>query len=151
MSQSSLTGSDTIKINGRILTAFGDGDVANLEYPNDIATVKTGKDGNSVMAPNASGAQADLTLRLLRGSNDDKFMNGLLTQQTADFASMVLIDGLFVKRVGDGRGNVSQDAIVASAGVFSKNVAAKSNVEGDTDQSLAIYTLKFANAARVIA
>jgi hypothetical protein len=148
MSVVSLTGQDTVVIAGRVLTDFGDADNATLEFPNELAAVKVGKNGNAIYALNATGRMADVVLRLIRGSDDDSFLNTLLAIQNADFARTYLLSGQFVKRVGDGAGNVASDTYFVGGGIFSKAVSAKSNVEGDTEQSLAIYTLKFANADR---
>ncbi len=145
-----MTGADTIKINNRILADLADGDCIALTYPNDIANVKTGKNGNSLFALNESGKQAEVMLRLIRGSADDKFMQNLLANQQNNFAGFILMIGEFTKRVGDGAGNVTGDTYIVSSGVFSKQVEAKSNVEGDTEQSISVYHLKFANAPRAI-
>ena len=37
-----------------------------------------------------------------------------------------------------------------SGGVFMKQVEGKSNVEGETEQSIAVYAIKFSNAPRVL-
>jgi hypothetical protein len=146
----SLTGQDTVYLGGRVFLDFADADNASLTFPNDIAAVKTGKNGNSLYALNASGKQADLVLRLIRGSGDDLFLNFLLALQNADFPSTVLLDGQFVKRLGDGFGNISSDTYQCTGGIFSKQVEVKSNSEGDTEQSLSIYNLKFSNAERSV-
>lgn len=150
MSTVSMTGADTIKINNRIFADLADGDCVVLAFPNEKATLKTGKNGNTIYALNESGKQAEITLRLVRGSSDDKFMSGLFAQQENDFASFTLMIGEFVKRIGTGQGGVIADTYVLSGGIFSKHIEAKSNVEGDTEQSISIYNLKFAKAARVI-
>lgn len=143
-----LTGNDTIQIAGRVLKNFGDGDVVKLTFPNDLTAVKTGKNGNSVFNLMASGQQSDVELRLIRGSDDDAYMNGLLAQMRADLPSFELMDGYFVKRIGDGNGNVTFDTYLLAGGVFSKLPEAAENTEGATDPALAIYRLKFANSKR---
>lgn len=150
MSTVAMTGSDSAKINNRILSDFATGDYAALTFPNDIAAVKTGKNGNSVYSLNSTGDQADLVLRVIRGSPDDKFLNNLLAIQQNSFASFVLMQGEFVKRVGDGQGNVTNDTYITAGGIFSKRIEAKANAEGDTEQSVAVYHLKFANAPRIL-
>lgn len=150
MSTTSLTGKDTIKINGRILNDFGDGDTAVLDYPNDLSAIKTGKSGNSIIAFNYSGLQCEVTLRLLRGTSDDKFMNNLLALYKNNPAIFSLMQGEFDKVVGDGQGNVSTDTYVMSGGVFKKNVAVKENADGDTEQAISVYALIFTNAPRSI-
>ena len=138
-----LTGNDTLKIKGRILADLADGDFANLSFPNDIAALKTGKDGNTVYALNETGRQAELAIRVLRASSDDKFLNSLLAAQRNDFSGFVLMDGEVIKRVGDGEGNVTDDTYLLTGGIFTKNGEAKSNSEGDTEQSVSVYPIQF--------
>lgn len=145
-----LSGSDTININNRVLVDLADGNCAELTFPNDIANVKTGKNGNSIYGLNESGKQAELKLRILRGSADDKFLNNLLAQQQANFAGTILMIGQFIKKIGDGLGNITSDTYITSGGVFTKQIEAKTNVEGETEQSISIYTIKFTNAPRVL-
>ena len=144
----SLTGNDTFVLNGRVLTNFADADNGTVSFPNDIAAVKTGKNGNAIFAENKMGLQAETTLRLIRGAADDVYLNDLLAQQLQDFAAFVLMTGQFVKRVGDGQGNIQNDTYLLAGGVFVKQPEAKSNAEGDTEQSLTIWHLKFSNVGR---
>jgi hypothetical protein len=150
MATIAMSGNDTITINNRILADLADGDAVTLTFPNEIAQVKTGKNGNSIYGLNESGKQADLVMRLVRGSADDKFMNNLLVQQQANFAGVVLMFGEFVKKIGDGKGNIASDTYITSGGIFTKQVEGKSNVEGDTEQSVAIYHIRFSNSPRAI-
>lgn len=151
MSTVALSGADTVMINNRIFADLADGEVAGLTYPNGISNVKTGKNGNSIYSLNESGKQCDFKIRVIRGSADDKFLNNLLAMQQANFAGFVLMIGEFVKKIGDGRGNIASDTYIMSGGVFEKQVEAKSNVEGDTEQSVSTYAIKFSNAPRIIA
>lgn len=150
MSTVALSGSDTISINNRILVDLADQNVSELDYPNDIAVVKTGKNGNSIYSFNATGKICEAKVRLIRGSSDDKFMNNLLAQQQANFAAFILMIGEFIKQIGNGAGGIALDTYIMSGGVFTKQIPAKDNVEGDTEQSVSMYTLKFTNAPRVI-
>lgn len=150
MSTIALSGADTLMLNNRVLADLADGEVAVLSFPTDIANVKTGKNGNSIYGLNETGKQADLKIRVIRGSADDKFLNNLLVQQQANFAGTILLIGQFVKKIGDGAGNIASDTYIMSGGVFTKQVEAKSHVEGDTEQSVSIYQIKFSNAPRAI-
>lgn len=150
MPATSLTGKDTIKINGVILRNFGDGDTAKLTFPNELMTVKTGKNGNSIYAANASGLQCNLELRLLRGKDDDKFLLNLLSSQLNSGASFALLSGEFTKNIGDGNGNVTSDIYIMSGGVFASVPEVMENVDGDTNQALTLWKLKFTNAPRAI-
>jgi hypothetical protein len=150
MATIALSGNDVVQINDRILADFADGNCAELTFPNDIANVKTGKNGNSIFGLNEQGRQCEFKLRLIRGSADDKFMNGLLATQQAGFSAFVLMIGEFIKKLGDGQGNVASDTYITAGGVFTKQVEAKMNVEGEAEQSVSMYSIKFASVARVI-
>ncbi len=150
MSTIALSGDDTVNINGTVLSDLADGNCVELTFPNDIANVKTGKNGNSIYGLNESGKQCEVKLRIIRASADDKLLNNLLAQQQANFAGTVLVTGQFIKKIGDGQGNITSDTYIMSGGVFTKIPEAKTNVEGETEQSVAMYTLKFSNAPRVL-
>lgn len=145
-----LSGQDTIIIQNQVIQALADQNVVELTFPNDIATVKTGKNGNSIFGYNATGQNADVKVRTIRGSADDQFLNNLLSQQQANFSGATLLSGEFIKKLGDGSGNITNDTYVLSAGVFQKQVGAKSNVDGDTEQSVSEYMIKFASVVRVV-
>jgi hypothetical protein len=145
-----LTGADSIVINGRTITAVCDGDVFTLTYPDNLVEVTVGKNGNAIYALNASGVKAEVELPLIRGSDDDKYFNSLLLSQIRDFSSITLLTGTFQKRIGDGAGNISGDVYTLAGGVLSKNIDAKSNVSGDTEQGKAVYMIIFGNAPRAI-
>lgn len=150
MKSVSLTGNDTLKLRDRVFADFADADYATLTFPNDIAALKTGKDGNTIYALNETGRQSELVIRVLRGSSDDKFLQNLLAAQRNDFSGFVLMEAELVKRVGDGQGNITTDTYLSTGGVFTKNVEVKSNAEGDTDQSVSVYTIMFGNNTRTL-
>ena len=150
MSKIALSGNDTVVLNNQPLSDFADGNCVELTFPNDLANVKTGKNGNAIFGFNASGVQAECKLRLIKGGNDDKFLLNLLAQQNANFAGTVLLTGVFTKKLGDGQGNVTSDTYILAAGIFQKIPEGKSNVEGETEQSIAMYSMKFASAVRVL-
>lgn len=151
MSVFRLSGQDTIKINSRLLTDFPDGDVCKVTYSTDIVTVKTGKNGNAIFASNESGQQATMELRVLRGSDDDKFLNSLISDYRNAPTKFVLMTGELIKQIGDGAGNLVADTYILSGGVFTKLVEGVSNVEGDVQQSVSMYTMQFASSPRAIA
>lgn len=150
MSTIALSGNDTIMVNNTLLPDLADGDVVDLTFPNDIANLNTGKNGNSIYGLNESGKQCMVKVRVIRGSTSDKFLNGLLSAQQNNFAGTVLMIGEFVKKIGDGAGNILSDTYIMSGGIFSKIPEAKSNVQGDAQQSVAVYEMKFSNAPRIL-
>lgn len=150
MATISLTGKDTIQINDRVFDNVGDGEVATLTFPNELVGLKIGKNGNAIYALNETGKEVDFDLRVLRGSADDKFLNSLKLTMERDFAAFTTLTGEIVKRIGDGDGNVSNDTYTLSGGVFKQSIDVTSNVEGDTEQAISLYRLKFTNGARAI-
>lgn len=150
MGSVSLSGADVININGRILNDLADQNPVDLTYPNDIVGVKAAKNGNTIYAFNNMGRLAECKLRVLLGSDDDKFLNSLLQTQINDFSGFTLLTGQFSKRVGDGQGNISTDVYQLSGGVIKKNVEAKTAAEGDTDQSVAEYMITFGYTSKSI-
>jgi hypothetical protein len=145
-----LSGNDTAVLNNHLFSDFADQNCVELTFPTEIASVKTGKNGNSIYGLNETGKQSEVKWRLLRGSADDQFLNNLLVQQQSNFAGFPLMQGTFIKKIGDGLGNITSDTYIMSGGIFTKQVDAKMNVEGDTEQSIVIYTMKFSNAPRAI-
>lgn len=144
-----LSGNDTITIIDRILTDLADGNCVELTFPNEIAVPTIGKNGNAIYGLNTTGQMTEVKLRILRGSGDDQYLMGLLNQQQLNFAGTVLITGEFIKKMGDGLGNITSDTYLMSGGVFTKIPEGKTNVAGETEQSVAMYTLKFANSPTV--
>ena len=147
----SLTGEDVTTINGRNMRDLADGDCVSIEVPNNIAEGKVGKNGNIIISLNATGKTVNVTMRLLAGSADDKFMNSLLAQYIQDSAAFSLLTGQFVKRVGDGDGNISNIIYGFDKGYIQKMPVVKENKEGDTEQSVAVWMLSFPNTNRAIA
>lgn len=145
-----LTGEDTIILNEAVLTDLADGDVGTLDFPNDIMAMSTGKNKNTIFAKDESGCNAELVIRVPRGSSDDKRLNGLFQAQENNFTGFVLLSGAVVKRLGDGAGNITYDTYPLEAGMFRRAVDVASNVNGDTNQGVSIYTIRFALATRAL-
>jgi hypothetical protein len=150
MGSFSLLGTDTIKIGERVLADFGSGEVAKISYPTELATVKTGKNGNTIFVQNASGFQASLEVKVIRGSADDKALQSLLTSYRSNPTAFVLQNAELSKKIGDGTGVVSADTYVLTGGIPTKQVEVTVNVEGDTEQAISSYTFVFAVSDRAI-
>ena len=98
----SLNGNDTISINGILQTDLADGDVGSLTFPNEFVTMKPGKNNNTIIAFNAMGQLAELTLRLIRGSVNDQYVNAAYRQFVNSPATFNLLEASVVKLIGDG-------------------------------------------------
>lgn len=145
-----VTSNDTLTLNGHVFNDLSVDDVTSITFPNTLINMKTGKNGNTIFAQNAQGQNADLVIRLNRGSTDDQFLQGIISASPNDFPATQLLTGTFVKRLGDGQGNVLSDTYTLQGGVISKQIDGKENVSGDTTQAEAVYNIKFAQASRNI-
>jgi hypothetical protein len=153
MAAVTLSGTDTIIINTYTLVNLADGNCGNLTFPNKIANAKIGKDGNALIAQNQTGKLAELELRILRGSPDDVFLNGLLNAQVTSFVAFPLLIGQVVKHLSSNSivGGIStnqsiSDAYSLSGGYFSSLVPVIVNPEGDTGQAVSVYKLEWVSA-----
>lgn len=146
---SAVAGKDVLIINGQVLTGFADADAIKLEPQGPIAQMKVSKDGNSIYSMQYSGIVAKLSLRLVRGCLDDQTLNGLLQQWIADPSIFPLMSGSYVKRIGDGKGNVVSEVYQLAGGVFEAIPSGTSNMDGSTEQSVTTYTFLFRNDARL--
>ena len=99
-----LTGNDSLILNDRVIKELSDGSTIEVSYQNDRIGMSTGKNNNTVIAENRQGLNASLTLRVVRGGADDRWLNGLSIQQDKDLPSFNLINGSFTKRIGNGQG-----------------------------------------------
>lgn len=145
-----LTGNDSFILNDRVLTELTDGSTVEVAYQNDRVGVSTGKNNNTVFSENRTGTNAVATLRVVRGSKDDVFLNGLSIQQDRDLPSFTLMNGSFSKRVGDGTGVVKFDNYVLLGGAFQRFPDVQENLVGETEQGTTVYTIIFAIAQRAI-
>ena len=146
----SLNGSDVININGTLQRDFADGDVGVLTLPNELVQMKPGKNGNTVIAFSATGQLGELTLRFIRGSFNDQYINAQYRAFVFDPASYVTMEAVVTKQIGDGNGNITSDSYNLTGGVIQSIPEVKSNVEGDTDQGVTIWKLRFAKVERQV-
>ena len=150
MSVYALTGNDSFILNDRVLNDYTDGSTVEIAYDNDRVGMSTGKNNNTVYSDNRQGSNATVTLRIIRGSKDDKWLNGLSIEQDKDLPSFAVMNGSFTKRVGDGLGNVTFDNYVLLGGVFLRYPDVQENLQGETEQGTAVYQLRFARAQRAL-
>ena len=138
-----LTGQDTVVLWGRVISDFADGDVATISVDNNIANSVVGKNGNMIIAKDEQGKKCTITVRLLKGSGDDSFINSYYKSYEADSALYILGNGNIAKRLGDGNGNVTFDTFYLKALHFTRPpYDVTSNVNGSTDQAVTVYTMQ---------
>lgn len=147
----SLTGNDTFTLDTYgPLTEMADGSIVSIEFGNAKTGHTTGKNGNTVFATDKQGENAAVTLRIMAGGKDDTYLNGRSIDQDRDLPTFPLLTGTFSKRVGDGTGKVKFINYNLLGGVFENNVDTQENLQGETEQGIAIYRLWFAQAQRAL-
>lgn len=150
MATFTITSDDTLSLYDRVFSDFADGDTSSVAFPNNFVEAKTGKNKNTIFAKNEAGNNATLTLRLIRGSSDDEFMQRQIAAMEQDFVTTLLATGEFVKRLGDGQGNVKRDVYTMLGGMVQRKPDGRENVDGAIDQGIVTYIVVFANVSRSI-
>ena len=150
MGATTLVGHGTFVIDGTILTDVADGDYATLAFDADLINMKVSKDGNVIYALNETGNKVKTTLRIQLGSGTDSFLNSKLANMKSNLAGFTLMSGSFTLRSGDGAGKTRDIVYQLANGVFIRWPNAKTNAEGDTEQSVAVWTIDFLNQSRSV-
>lgn len=150
MATYALTGNDTLTIDNRVFKDFADGATISITFPNEKTGETTGKNSNTIFATNEQGKNVNVELRILAGSSDDIYLNGRSIDQDRDLPTFVLLTGTFSKRIGDGQGNVHYINYSLKGGVFKNGIDGNENLQGETEQGIAIYRLFFAEGERAI-
>lgn len=148
------TGQDTIILedyNGKwVLTGLGKGTVAELNAPNELGTVDTGYNGNSLGSHNEPGRQRELTLRLVKGCSDDKRLNNNYNLWKDRSDSFVPLRGYFTKLIKNAYGANTYDTVECYFGLPSGQPTQQTVTDGNTDQVESVYVIKFGNSKRVM-
>ena len=145
-----LTGNDTFILNDRVFNDMADGSTISITFPNEKTGHTTGKNGNTIYSTDKQGLNAECELRLIAGSADDIWLNGINIEQERDLPTFTLLNGSFSKRIGDGNGKVKFINYVLLGGVVRQNIETSENLQGETEQGIAVYRLFFAQAERAI-
>lgn len=150
-----ITGKDSLTLNiageAVVISDLSFGDGSKIEFPNELSVIKTGKDGNSVIALNNSGINSKLTLRLPIGSPSDKKLQSALSLWLSSPTTFTAISGTFIKKAGDGLGNEISPTYTLLGGVPLKVPGASYNSDGDSEQGVSTWEMIFCSAARSIA
>ena len=148
------TSVDTICLedyNGKwILTDLADGVVAELNAPNELSTMTTGYNGNSLGSHNEPGRQRELTLRLVKGSSDDKRLNANYNLWKDRSDSFLPLKGFFTKLIKNEAGSNTLDTVECYFGLPTGQPTQSSVMDGNTEQVVSIYTIRFGNSKRVM-
>lgn len=131
-----------------VLSDFADGTVAELSAPNELSSMTTGYNGNSLGAHNEPGRQRELTLRVVKGSSDDKRINSnynLWKNRDIRFKPLSMT---FTKNVAHEDGSITNDKVTCYFGLPTGQPVQMSDMAGNTEQVVSIYTIRFGNSER---
>ena len=131
-----------------VLTDFADGTVAELSAPNELSSLTTGYNGNSLGAHNEPGRQRDLTLRIVKGSGDDKRLNANYNLWKNRDIRFKPLSFAFTKNVMHEDGSVTNDKVTCYFGLPAGQPVQMSDMAGNTEQVVSIYTIRFGNSER---
>lgn len=145
-----LTGSDDLFLNNRQFKDFSNNSTITITFPNEKISLSTGKNGNTILSENKQGENVQVELRIVAGSDDDIWLNGLNVQQSTDLPGFAMLNGSYSKRIGDGSGNVRRVNYALQGGFFRQNVNSQEKTAGDAEQGTAVYKLIFASGSRTI-
>ena len=154
-----VTGNDIVQIGLSAsglttITSFADGDYARVTFPNDIMNFTIGKNRNMIAAYNAMGTLAEMELRLLRGSKEDKFLQDRFPNFATDKLNFNFIFAKIIKDLGVSNEGSEvariEETYTLSNGIISKAPEIVSNVSGSTDQGVVVWQIRFAEFTRTV-
>lgn len=141
-----FTGADSLAITKDTLTRnlknFAQGAIAQVTFNNDIANSDVAKDGG-IVSPDVRGGLAELTVRLLAGSDDDNFFLNEIASYRQNSSGYIMLGATFIKNFGDGRGNVSKRTYTLNGGAVSRIPQFTTDVNGDVEQAINVYLIRF--------
>lgn len=143
MATFSLTGDDTISLNvaPNLTNDLADGDAVILTVPNDLVNMNVGKNQNAIYAKDENGSRFEMEIRVLRGTGSDANLLEKYLATRANFSGSTFITGQFVKHFGNGLGSVQAYTYTVGGGMIRKAPEMKTNVNGDTEQSVTVYQI----------
>lgn len=145
MTIETLSGKDSLILDGELIEDGADADCVTIEFPNDSALITRGKNGNSLITKNEQGKIINITLRVCLNGKTDKYLVNKLSQFNNDPTSYATISGTFTKRTGDGQGNLTKKIFDLTGGVVVKNAGTMDSTVGNVDSVVSVYNLTFAN------
>ena len=137
----SVTGKDSLIINGTVIMGLADANSVDITPVADIVNIKRGKDGNTLYAKNEEGNRANMTVRLALGCSDDKNLDAILASWIASSSDFTLMTGAFYKRTGDGQGGIQTLVYQLTGGVPKAFPEVLTSAEGNVDQSVRVWTI----------
>lgn len=131
-----------------ILSDFADGTVAELAAPNELSATTTGYNGNSLGSHNEPGRQRECTLRIVKAGNDDKRFNKNYNMWKNRDMRFIPLEMTFTKNVGHSDRTITKDTVTCYFGLPAGQPTQSMVMDGNTEQVVSIYMIRFANSER---
>ena len=132
----------TLTLNGRRFTDFQEGDTIVLEFPNPATSKRRGVDGNYVVSKTSNGDECNLTLNLLKATDDDSFLNDAVNQDLPVVLEGSLQAG-FIRNGSEGIDSYSLEG----GSITTKPTHTTNTIEGN---DLMTYVINVATARRSV-
>jgi hypothetical protein len=145
---SAITQLDTLQINNQVISTFANNDCGKVTFPNELVEIDVGKNGNVLAAINFKGFICDFEIRLVMGASDDQYLNGLLNQFMSGSPSFNT--GFFTKNFVDANSNVVSASISVQGGFIQKAPEMIISANGNIEQTVALWKLRFGYWNRVV-
>lgn len=128
------TGQDNHWLNGKPIKDFASGTVVSIEFSEDLTTREKGS-GGTITALNLAGTQGVLTVQVIKGSDDHKYLQTLVSSVINDFKNTQPTS--WTSRKNFGPGSYEDTHLV---NLVSKKVASViSDNAGNTEQGKVSY------------
>ena len=150
MAAIALTGDDSLNLMGHEFSEFASGNWFEMNPLTDAWSLSMGMGGNIHANYNIEGEIWGGMLRIIRGGNDDKFLNSYLQSSRINPIGMVMLAGVLTKRIGHGTGKISYERWVLKNGVYQRHVGITSAASGDAEVALTQYSFIFPAPIRAI-
>jgi len=123
----------------RIFSDFANGNFLTLEFGNQISTREKGR-GGSIITYNTNDDVATLTIRLIKNSPDDIFLNGNYADYKRSPETFVLFTGSLSIKTGNGSGSATTENYTLSEGSFLNRPNFTTDTAGDVETGVSVWT-----------
>lgn len=133
-----------------IISDLANATVTEFSGDNELSTITTGYNGNGLGAHNEPGRQRLATIRLVKASDDDKRLNENYTLWKNRDSRFRPLKASFTKNIAHSDGSLANDTLYCYFGLPTGQPSQANNTEGDTEQVVSVYTIRFADNDRVL-
>lgn len=133
-----------------ILSDFANASVIETTAENELSSLTTGYNGNGLGAHNEPGRQRVANIRLVKASGDDKRFNENYTLWKNRDSRFRPLEISFTKNIAHEDGSITLDTLYCYFGLPAGQPSQVDNTEGDTEQVVSAYSIRFANHDRVL-